>query len=222
MKPEPIYSEVHANWVACWELLRVVRCKESAKVLWRVADGEKDLVNGWSAVLATLWSTSHLSWHGCKMLLKQNGGRLHLPFTDIVWVSTSRQDEIQVLNHSRSCVWNCTQYGCFAFSKYSVLTLVIHGKCIQLNFSAAQAMTLPDFSHGSLFCCWVDYVDRTIFVLFHLNRPFYSLLYPTPWVSCLYIPVWFGERQQQPNIHVYLVLKVSLLSWFSNAWYSPI
>lgn len=149
VNPDPIYSEVHANWTACSELLRAVRCKESAKALWRVADGEKDLLVGWSVVLATLWSTSRLSRHGCKMLPKQNGGSLHPPFTHIVPKSMSRQDEIQVPNLSRSSVWNGTQYGCSAFSKHSVITLVIHGKSIQLNFPAAQAMTFPDFLVGA-------------------------------------------------------------------------
>ena len=149
VNPDPIYSETHANWTACSELLSAVRCKESAKALRRVADGEKDPLVGWSVVLATLWSTSRLSRHGCKMLPKQNGGSLHPSFTHIVPESMSRQDEIQVLNLSRSSVWNCTQYGGSAFSKYSVMTLVIHGKCIQLHLPAAQAMTLPDFLVGA-------------------------------------------------------------------------
>ena len=71
------------------------------------------------------------------------------------------------------------------------------------------------FPHGRLFCCWVDHVDRNIFVLLHLNSHlfiilFYSLLYPTSWVSCLRVWVWFGERQQQPKLHVYPGFKVSL------------
>lgn len=61
VNPDPTYCEVHAKWMACSELLKAVRCKESAKALWRVADGEKDLLIGWSVVLATLWSTSRLS-----------------------------------------------------------------------------------------------------------------------------------------------------------------
>lgn len=60
-----------------------------------------------------------------------------------------RQDEIQVLNLSRSSVWNCTQYGFSAFSKYSVMILFIHGKFIQLNFPAAEMMTLLDFLMGA-------------------------------------------------------------------------
>lgn len=148
VNPDPIYSEVHANWTACSELLRAVRCKESAKALCGAADGEKDPLVGCGVVLATLWSTSRLSRHGCKMLPKQNADSLHPPFTHIVPESMSRQDEIQVLNLSRSSVWSCTQYGS-AFSKYSVMTWVSHRRCIQLNFPAGQAIALPDFLLGA-------------------------------------------------------------------------
>lgn len=88
------------------------------------------------------------TWQGCKMISKQNGGSLRPPSTHIVPKSLSGQYDIQVLNLSRSSVRNCTQYGCSGFSKYSVMTLIIDGQFIQLNFPAAQTVTLPDFLVG--------------------------------------------------------------------------
>lgn len=73
-------------------------------------------------------------------------------------------------------------------------------KMYSVEFSSSSGDDFSWFSHESLFCCWVDHADRSIFSLLHLNSllfliSFYSLLYPTLWVSCLCMQVWFGETQ---------------------------
>lgn len=49
------------------------------------------------------------------------------------------------------------------------MTLVIHGKCIQLFSSSSSGDDSSWFSHRSLFCCWIDHADRNTFALLHLN-----------------------------------------------------
>lgn len=93
VSPDPISSEVHANWAAHSELLRAVRWKGSAKALWKVADGEQDLpcwleCRTWSFVECFMPVSVSI---GCKMQPKQNGDRLHPPFTNIVPESMSRR-----------------------------------------------------------------------------------------------------------------------------------
>lgn len=73
-------------------------------------------------------------------------------------------------------------------------------KMYSVELSSSSGDDSSWFSRGSLFCCWVDHAHRNIFVLLHLSSllfliSFYSLIYPTLWVSCSCVWVWFGERQ---------------------------
>lgn len=188
--PDPISSEVHANWAAHSELLRAVRWKGSAKALWKVADGEQDLPC-WLQCHARSF-VEHFTPVSVSMGAKCNPSRMVAGCTLLLltlYPSQCQDDEIQVLYFSRSSVWNCTQYVCFASSKYLVLTLVIHGKYIQLNFPSTLAP-----GQLVLLLGWPWWQEH--FALLHPNRPlflisFYFLLYPTLWVSYSFSWVWF-------------------------------
>lgn len=193
----PHESRSHLLWGSCklsspLRAADLLRWKGSAKALWRVADGARDW-HCWLECHAQS-SVEHFMPVSVSMGAKYNPSRMVAGCTLLLltlYQSQSQDNEIQVLYFSRSSVWNCTPYVCFAFSKYLVLTLVIRGKCIQLNFPSA-----PVLGELVLLLGWPWWQKH--FVLLHPNRPlflmsFYSLLYPTSCVSCSLS--WVSDRR---------------------------
>lgn len=174
----PRFMQTERPAQSCWDLWGAGEVQRRSGV-WQM-ESRTRLV-GWSVMLEALWSSSRLSQSAWVQNATQAEWWQVAPSFHCTTVNVKMMKfRIQVLYFSRSSVWNCTQYVCSAFSKYLVLTPVIHGKCIQLNFRSAGALEELVVLLG-----WPWWQEHS--ALLHPNRPLFLLFFYSQFLGFLFL-----------------------------------
>lgn len=165
-----------ATWIQIsspWRFMQAERPAQSCWELWGAREVQR-LRRGWqmewrtcSLHRASCWQLcgelhTHLSV-GAKCYPSRMGAVCTPLFTLVVPDSMSRQDEIEVLNLSRSPLLELYPVWWFCIKQIFSHDISYSHKTCSLEFSSSSCNGYSWFSHGSPSCFWVDRTNRNIF-----------------------------------------------------------